>query len=585
MRRSHLLKQLTLRFANTLLLIILAVSMRPSATADAAPRDIITPEIEKLLNELDAELMQSDSLEKEYRQNIDLMRHRYLNSTDLEQRYWGARELYEAYHGFDSDSALVYADICYNLATVRGREDWKTDALLKKVYIYSATGLFYRAEEILKNLDPQKLEDTLRLEYYRMKLFFETHRDQFLGRNEERVYQPEVESFLTEATKNMPINDPNNYWIMGWRSLSDTLAALKLIPGLRERLEGSKLNTNSAAMEAWMLSRLCEINNDAEGQLKYLILSAIADLRICNKEIASLEEVARILFQQNRLERANRYLTQSILYANEYKSRARVGSLARTQSQLFNAMIDDREMQLAKTRNYMIGLFIAFIVLLCALAFIIGQLRKLKHTRHNLSDVKKDLELRLEDLQSTRRRLEEANAELQRLYSKARRETLEQVEVNEIKEKYIARIFSICSEYVSKMDVQRRTLRRMLKDKKYDDLARFVSSPEISNEELKQLYASFDSIFLEIFPNFISDFNKLLREDEQIVPKKEKTLNTDLRIYALVRLGMNDSIQIAEFLHCSPQTVYNARQRTRNKSIVERDQFAKTVRSLGKPLF
>ena len=95
-------------------------------------------------------------------------------------------------------------------------------------------------------------------------------------------------------------------------------------------------------------------------------------------------------------------------------------------------------------------------------------------------------------------------------------------------------------------------------------------------------YKNFDAIFLHVYPSFVSDFNELLLPEERIVLKEGELLNTELRIYALVRLGINDSVKIAELLHCSPQTVYNNRLKVRNKASVPKEQFAETVRLLGK---
>ena len=100
-------------------------------------------------------------------------------------------------------------------------------------------------------------------------------------------------------------------------------------------------------------------------------------------------------------------------------------------------------------------------------------------------------------------------------------------------------------------------------------------------EELKDFYQSFDSIFLHIYPNFVNDFNSLLQDDKKIIPREGELLNTELRIYALVRLGITDSVKIAEFLHCSVQTVYNNRFRVRNKAIIPKKDFAESVRTLG----
>ena len=117
---------------------------------------------------------------------------------------------------------------------------------------------------------------------------------------------------------------------------------------------------------------------------------------------------------------------------------------------------------------------------------------------------------------------------------------------------------------------------------KLPELREMTKNPELSHTELKELYANFDRIFLQIYPDFVKDFNTLLKPDEQIVLKRGEILNTELRIYALVRLGLNDSVKISRFLHCSVQTVYNTRQRIRNKAIIPKEDFAAAVQSLGR---
>ena len=101
-------------------------------------------------------------------------------------------------------------------------------------------------------------------------------------------------------------------------------------------------------------------------------------------------------------------------------------------------------------------------------------------------------------------------------------------------------------------------------------------------DELREFYRSFDTVFLHIYPDFVNDFNSLLQDDKRIVPKEGELLNTELRIYALVRLGITDSVKIADFLHCSAQTVYNNRFKVRNKAIIDKKDFAEAVRTLGK---
>ena len=176
----------------------------------------------------------------------------------------------------------------------------------------------------------------------------------------------------------------------------------------------------------------------------------------------------------------------------------------------------------------------------------------------------------------------DANRQLQLLNCQLQETNTELTESNYVKEEYIGYIFNICSNYISKLDEYRKNINRKVKTGMVDEVKKMTDVPSFISNELKEFYRNFDAIFLHIYPDFVSDFNSLLQPDKQIVLKEGELLNTELRIYALVRLGISDSVKIAEFLHCSPQTVYNSRLKTRSKSIIPKEQFAETVKALGK---
>lgn len=139
-----------------------------------------------------------------------------------------------------------------------------------------------------------------------------------------------------------------------------------------------------------------------------------------------------------------------------------------------------------------------------------------------------------------------------------------------------------CSGYITKMEELRKTVSRKVKAKQYDDLLRQAAgSDELIAQEVQELYRNFDALFQSIYPDFLQDLNSLLRPEEQIAPRPDGSLSTDLRIYALVRLGVNNSIQIAQFLHLSPRTVYNVRMKMRAKATLSDMEFPERVRRLG----
>ena len=139
------------------------------------------------------------------------------------------------------------------------------------------------------------------------------------------------------------------------------------------------------------------------------------------------------------------------------------------------------------------------------------------------------------------------------------------------------------SAYIDKMEDFRKNIDRKLKTGKVEDVVMLTNpSSSLIQNELKEFYKNFDTIFLNLYPDFVDQFNTLLSSDEKIFPKEGELLSPELRIFALVRLGISDSVKIANFLHYSPQTVYNYRLKVRNKSVLPKEDFPTAVSKIGK---
>lgn len=148
---------------------------------------------------------------------------------------------------------------------------------------------------------------------------------------------------------------------------------------------------------------------------------------------------------------------------------------------------------------------------------------------------------------------------------------------NQIKEEYIARFLRLCSTYINQLDNFRRLVNKKITSNQIPELLKLTRSESVQEEALRELYANFDSAFLHLFPDFVSQFNELLQDNERFVLKNDEQLNTELRIFALIRLGITDSSQIAEFLRYSVNTIYNYRAKVKNKARVSRDDFETLV--------
>lgn len=554
------------------------------ASAQSLPER--TPELEKLLAQVDSELDRSDHYNRQKEDRISLLKKQLGNASNPEQRYWAARDIYGEYSTFNSDSAMAYADYCLSLARMLGRREWIDEMNLNRSYVFSATGLLEQAVEALSEINPDSLNTTMTISYCERLLFLGTRRFQYIGDEHiDEAYPPEIDSMLQSACIELSPGDEQYSWFRGWSHLKDKSSALEVIPEVKRDVDAQALDNRNAAMDAWVLSKLYEYAGQPDLRLEYLLRSAIADIKCSNKEIASLEEAAWILFQMGDIDHARAYIDYSIRCANDYKSRVRLSRLAFQQEQVLGALHARNELESRQNGRWLAVLCPVLAILLLALIFIVRQMRQLSRSQAALHSANVELNERIEELQQTRSELAKANDDLQRLYAEARRQARELADINESKEKYIANIFALCSNYINKLDDFRKNIYRLIVARRFDDVSTLTKSQDLPLSEIKELYANFDSIFLQIYPDFVADFNTLLRPDERITLKSGEKLNTELRIYALVRLGLNDSVKIAQFLHCSVQTVYNTRQRARNKAIVPKDEFAQAVRALGKSAF
>lgn len=567
----------------TIILLVISICGASAKSSAALNSGLST---QQLLDSLDSSLGKSAAYTAEKERRISSLRRRLSQTANPEQRFWICRNLVDEYSSYNSDSALHYIDASTAVGRQAGRREWVDEMNLNRAYIYAATGLLAEAESALNEVDPRQMTPALATEYYNRLLFVLTHKDQYLGKNSlTRPYSERAKAMLDSVSRLMQPSDPQYIWFLAWRSMTDPAKTREAIPVVEKALESSTYSTREEAMNAWILSRLYELTGNSDMMMRYLILSAIADVRTSNKEIASLEEISNRLYQSNDLERANDYISHCLQLANDYKSRVRVGRLADLQYHITKAYSQRNDRQRRKLNVYFIIALVFAACLAVAMLFLYKQNRRIHRSKTELDRSNAQLNSKVEELSQTRRQLKEANDRLEILYRNVRDEAGELAAGNDAKERYIADIFAICSDYISKLDEFRRNIYRKIVAHNFDEVKELTKSHELSHGEIKELYQNFDSIFLKVYPNFVNDFNTLLRPDERVAMKKPGVLTTELRIYALVRLGINDSVKIARFLHCSTQSVYNARMKMRNKSDISKEQFAEAVRRLGKPAF
>ena len=314
----------------------------------------------------------------------------------------------------------------------------------------------------------------------------------------------------------------------------------------------SPLDIQEKAYAYYTLSLAYEAKKDTDMEIYYLAQTALIDLNASVREYAALQKLARLVYQQGDPERAYNYVSCSMKDAVACNARLRFLEVTEFYPIIDKAYSDKKaqEKRLGRILTLSITGLAVYLILLAF--YLYHGLRKLSLMRKNLSKSNKELVALNQQLQQT----------------------------GKIKEVYIARYLDRCVSYLDKLEQYRRSLEKLAMASRIEDLFKAIRSADFLREERKNFYNEFDKSFLELFPNFIHDFNSLLNEDGKIEPKPGEILNTELRIFALIRLGVTDANRIAHFLGYSLATVYNYRSKIRNKAKGDKDNFEEEVMRL-----
>ncbi|MFB3388455.1 DUF6377 domain-containing protein [Flavobacterium sp. LAR06] len=510
----------------------------------------------------------NDALKNKQRY-VQLKEERILNfkkikSDDLtkEQEYNYNKTLYTEYQKFNSDSAIFYVEKNLKIAEELQNKDLLNLAKIQLVTLYSSSGKYRESEALIKSIDKKTLSKTLLPNYYvAYREFFEhyaanSYSVQYMQQIQK--YRDSLLMVLDPGTLNYKINkiQQGMYLKMGTAEKQ-----------LKNLLENTKEDNPQYAMITYLLGSIYERSHQLEFRKKYYALSATADIKNANKDNASLQELALVFYEIGDVDMAYK-LTQSAIEDALYCNVQFRTLLMSEVYSIINTVYSEREAK-RKTELQLyllcISLLSAFLIL--AVIYVYKQMKKVSRIRGELYETSKKLAELNKDITETNNQLQECNAQLS--------------ESNHIKEEYIAHFFSLCSTYINKLENYRIILNKKATAKQFDEIYKMLKSTTLVDNELEELYKNFDIIFLNLYPTFVKDFNDLLIKEEQIVLKQGELLNTELRIFALIRLGITDSVKIAAFLRYSLSTIYNYRTRARNKAAVSRNDFEEMVMKIG----
>lgn len=479
------------------------------------------------------------------------------------QEYNYNKNLYKEYQKFDSDSAIFYVKKNLKIATGLHQKDLEDTALLQLANLYSSSGKYLESEEILKSINKKLLSPQLLPDYY------EGYRE-FLSHYSTNSYNPRyVQQIAKYRDSILAILNPQSL------KYKINLAEKNISKGkidstekdLINLLKQTKESDPQYAMIAYLLGSIYKNKGNLELKKAYYAISATADIKNTIKDNASIQELALVYYELGDIDTAYKLTKSAIEDAIFCNVQFRTLQMSEVYSIINTAYLDKEAKRKSQLQLYLLLISILSLFLVLAVIYVYKQMKRVSRIKEELSKTSEELVKLNADISKTNSQLQERNAQLS--------------ESNHIKEEYIAHFFSLCSTYINKLENYRITLNKKATAKQFDELYKILKSTTLVDNELEELYKNFDTIFLNLYPTFVKDFNSLLINEEQIVLKQGELLNTELRIFALIRLGINDSVKIAAFLRYSLSTIYNYRTRARNKAAVSRNEFEEMVIKIG----
>lgn len=537
----------------------------------------------KLLHSLDSLLEQQDLFVRVKEERIKQLKMQYSRVKDVKELYAMNRMVYLEYRVYDADSALHYINKNIQLAQQTNNRTWEVVSLLEQSFVLTSSGLLTEALKAVSDIQPEELPQNLRSEYFgRLCTLYSRLRDYSSENSQLSEHYNNLQKAFRDSVYLTATPDELRYWnCRAWLYLGPPE-----IEPVKQAFEENKqtLSNDSRkySIATYNLSAIYRSENNESKYLENLILSAMADIRSVNGDIGSLQEIAEYLFKHGEIDRAYNYILYCSQKAMLFHNRVRIVKMSHLQNQIYKAYQEQSRTQQKRLQASLIAVSFLFLVLIGALLFIRKQMRRLKEANLKLDNTNQKLSVNMDALSTAHQRLEEVNMQLKDLNTQLQEVNDQLRESNYVKEEYIGYVFNICSTYISKLEEFRKNINRKLKVGQIEDVKAMTDSSATASNELKEFYQNFDTIFLHLYPDFVGDFNALLLPEERIELKEGELLNTELRIHALIRLGITDSVKIADFLHCSAQTVYNNRLRTRNKSIIPKEDFINAVKKLGK---
>lgn len=513
-------------------------------------------ETQALYQKLDSVIAKREQYTQDKEQKIDMIKKSARVVTDKITLMKLYNEIYNEYNHFRFDSAMTYAKKGIELAIKEKNDYYYYLNTIHEAMLLATGGLYSEAKANLDQLTENKMDSTLLYEYNLAQYWLYTYWSDYSNDSEYRTVYWENKIKYLKRTVPLAKKYPNDYnYLMGEYFMYVVGDGHKSLPYYNKVIENEPYNSRLYSTACFAISCIYAALGDEEKHEEYLIRTVITDVVTPVKENLSFQDLAMLLFRKggdSQLKRAEQYIQLSMEDAKFYNNRLRFIENSNKLPAIISKYKEMMKEQNDKLRSSLTWTIILLLGLIISLTFIIRQNKLLSKHRRKIAE--------------SNRQLTELNDELSLLNSGLKQSNSKMQETN-VKREALAKLYiDLCSKYIERLSKYQKLVCRKIKANQVNDLLSTMTSSRLSDEDAATFMHNFDKAFLDQYPTFITEFNSLL-QPEHAIKTKNNTLTTELRIFALVRLGVKESSEIANLLFYTPRTIYNYRSMTKNKAI------------------
>lgn len=516
-------------------------------------------DIDRLYNTIDSLIEHRSELLAEKEIRLKALKDGLQEGLDEDQLFKLNERIYDEYMAYNFDSAYYYINKNVERQRALGHADRFATSAVRMAHILAVSGIFNNARLLLNEVRVEDISTANKIDYYEQQSELNLFRSEMA--NFTPLFPAYVDSMQHYRQKILEIAPHNSYnYIFNLATYTCEQGEVdKAIKMLEDYLPKLRQGDRHYSIVTSTLAFFYTHKDQPETREKYLLLSAISDLRASILENNSLRELSIILLERQEYKKAYNYLQQASEDAKLYGSRLRSLQAARLAPLITQAY--DTERVRTQNRTYILLAILSVITLLLigTIAFILSMMRKRRAAIEKINTLNQELERR-------NAAIEAANNEMK--------------ESNRIKDEYIGRFLELSSNYIQRGEDRAKLLNRLARDKKMAELYAELKSSSSLNESIRLFYQNFDTAFLNIYPNFIKEVNSLMANGNQFEVDGGQKLTTELRILALIRLGINDNQKIADILRSSITTIYTYRSKIKSRAL-SKDTFEDEIRIIA----